>query len=170
MLNLFRTGTIPSDLDFHRKDRLRLHQYLDIPLLGDIITGVWEKKGDKYLHFYKLRGFNNYTGLSSDKAADGGHLETLKWVRANGGKWTSNAADNAARGGRLETLKWIRSNGGEWTFFRGRLGCSRWTFGDFEMGESTRRRVDSQCGRLGCRRWSLGNFEICESTRRRMDI
>ena len=48
-------------------------------------------------------------------AARNGHLETLKWIRANGGEWTHWAADYAAENGHLETLKWIRTNGGEWT-------------------------------------------------------
>jgi hypothetical protein len=37
-----------------------------------------------------------------------GHLETLKWIRANGGEWTHWAADWAAWNGHLETLKWIK--------------------------------------------------------------
>jgi hypothetical protein len=42
-------------------------------------------------------------------AAKGGHLDTLKWIRSNGGKWTSAAAQLAAKSGHLETLKWIRA-------------------------------------------------------------
>jgi hypothetical protein len=114
-LHLFRTGTISLDLHSYKQDWLGLDQYLDIPLLGDIINGGWEKKGDKYLHFYKLLGLSNCPGVSSDKAASGGHLETLKWVRATGGEWTFAAADGAAKGGHLKTLKWVRANGGEWT-------------------------------------------------------
>jgi hypothetical protein len=30
----------------------------------------------------------------------------------HGGEWTSKAADLAAKNGQLETLKWIRANGG----------------------------------------------------------
>ena len=53
--------------------------------------------------------------LTADQAAAKGDLETLKWIRANGGEWTHYAANLAAKNGNLETLKWIRENGGEWT-------------------------------------------------------
>jgi hypothetical protein len=33
-------------------------------------------------------------------------LETLKWIRANGGQWTKRAAQTE----HLETLEWIRAN------------------------------------------------------------
>ena len=45
-------------------------------------------------------------------AADNGHLETLKWIRANGGDWDKWAANLAASNGHLETLKWIHSVNG----------------------------------------------------------
>ena len=38
----------------------------------------------------------------------------MKWIRVNGGTWTSDAVNWAAKNGHLETLKWIRANGGEW--------------------------------------------------------
>ena len=53
--------------------------------------------------------------MNADEAAARGDLETLKWIRENGGEWTEWAANNAAANGHLETLKWIRANGGEWT-------------------------------------------------------
>jgi hypothetical protein len=56
-----------------------------------------------------------WTEDAADWAAGNGHLETLEWIRANGGGWTYEAADRAAQNGHLETLKWIRANGGEWT-------------------------------------------------------
>ena len=55
--------------------------------------------------------------LTADQAAAKGDLETLKWIRANGGKWNSYsyAADYAAENGHLETLKWIKYvDSGEW--------------------------------------------------------
>jgi hypothetical protein len=78
VLNVFRTGTIPTDIHNYKKDWLGLDKYLDIRLLYDIINGGWEKKEYEYLQFYKRSGFNNYTGVSSYEAAKGGHLETLK--------------------------------------------------------------------------------------------
>ena len=73
-------------------------------------------------------------------AADGGHLEVLKWARAHGRQWTKSALTcasaasgegtwslstwscpwdrmtcvNAAQGGHLETLAWARALGCAW--------------------------------------------------------
>jgi hypothetical protein len=49
--------------------------------------------------------------LTTSEAASKGDLESLKWIRANGGEWTYMAADNAARNGHLEVVKWIRESG-----------------------------------------------------------
>jgi hypothetical protein len=54
-------------------------------------------------------------GVAAYWAAINGRLETLQWIRANGGGWTHCAADGAASNGHLETLQWIRANSGEWT-------------------------------------------------------
>ena len=113
LLKLFRKGIIPSTDVF--PDLQRLDQYLDIPLLAQISSGDWETQGDVNLWLYKIRGFHQYSGLSADECGENGYLETLKWIRANGGEWTLNAADSAAADGHLETLKWIRANGGERT-------------------------------------------------------
>ena len=45
-------------------------------------------------------------------AAGYGHLETLKWIRANGGDWDKNALEWSSINGHLETIRWIISNGG----------------------------------------------------------
>jgi hypothetical protein len=113
LLKLFRKGIIPSTDVF--PDLQRLDQYLDIPLLTQISSRDWEKQGDDNLWLYKIRGYHLYSGFSADKCAKNGYLETLKWIRANGGEWTHLAANWAAADGRLETLKWVRANGGEWT-------------------------------------------------------
>jgi hypothetical protein len=113
LLKLFRNGILPS-VDA-LPDLQRLDQYLDIPLLVQVINGDWEQQGDDNLWLYKIRGYHQYYGLCADECAKGGHLETMKWIRANGGEWTYWAANWAAEGGHLETLKWIRANGGEWT-------------------------------------------------------
>ena len=39
-------------------------------------------------------------------AARGGHLETLKWLEANGCELEDNLCSSAARGGHLEVLQW----------------------------------------------------------------
>lgn len=40
-----------------------------------------------------------------------GHLEVLKWCRANGCPWDEDIRREAAKGGHLEVLKWCRANG-----------------------------------------------------------
>ena len=47
-------------------------------------------------------------------AAANGHLEILKWARANGCPWNVSTCTNAAENGHLETLKWLRANGAPW--------------------------------------------------------
>ena len=42
-------------------------------------------------------------------AADGGHLDVLKWARENGCSWDEDTCSGAAFGGHLETLKWARA-------------------------------------------------------------
>ena len=59
------------------------------------------------------------TGLPESKdvcslAAQGGHLSTLQWARANGCEWDSDTCAFAAEGGHLPTLQWARENGCEW--------------------------------------------------------
>jgi hypothetical protein len=44
-------------------------------------------------------------------AAQGGRLEVLQWLRANGAPWDSRTCAYAARGGHLDMLKWLRANG-----------------------------------------------------------
>ena len=47
-------------------------------------------------------------------AAEDGHLEILKWARANGCPWDEGTCEYAAHGGHLEGLKWARENGCPW--------------------------------------------------------
>ena len=44
-------------------------------------------------------------------AAEGGHLEVLKWLRAEGCPWDEWACAWALRGGHLEVLEWLRAAG-----------------------------------------------------------
>ena len=58
-------------------------------------------------------------GLESQKtlcsgAAEGGHLEVLRWARANGCPWSHMTCKAAARSGHLEVRKWMRANGCPW--------------------------------------------------------
>lgn len=42
------------------------------------------------------------------KAARGGHVEVLKWLRERGCAWDASTCSAAARGGHLDALKWLR--------------------------------------------------------------
>ena len=54
-------------------------------------------------------------GMStSEKAAEGGHLHVLKWLRANGCPWDEGTCEKAAEGGHLAVLRWARANGCPW--------------------------------------------------------
>ena len=44
-------------------------------------------------------------------AAEGGHLEVLKWARENGSPWDEDICAYAAESGHFEVLKWARENG-----------------------------------------------------------
>ena len=47
-------------------------------------------------------------------AAKGGHLEVLKWARANDCPWGALTCAWAAKCGHLEVLQWARENGCPW--------------------------------------------------------
>ena len=109
---------------------LQIDRYLDVPILGlfgregvEIDSEDWWDRFVKcsgYLAFlaryrHDMSGYGRDLAVMADWAAMNGHLETLKWIRENGGEWTSFATDGVASYGHLETLKWIRENGGEWT-------------------------------------------------------
>ena len=112
---LFSTGDVPTDDDI-LLDWQNLDNYLDVPILFQISNNkTWQDKGDENLWLFKLQGYKSQVYYNANWAASNGHLETLKWIRANGGEWTSWAANLAAKNGHLETLKWICANGGEWT-------------------------------------------------------
>ena len=45
------------------------------------------------------------------KAARGGHLEVLQWLRAQGCAWHERTCMAAAEGGHMEVLRWCRAQG-----------------------------------------------------------
>jgi hypothetical protein len=153
LFKLFRNGILPS-ADALPELR-RLDQYLDIPLLGQVINGDCEQQGDDNLWLYKMRGYHLYSGLSADECGKNGHLETLKWIRANGGGWTSGAADWAAMNGHLETLKWIRANGGEWT-----SQAADWAAGDGQLETLKWIRANGGEWTEWAANWAAGNGHL----------
>jgi hypothetical protein len=48
-----------------------------------------------------------------------GHLDVLRWARANGCEWDEGTCYAAAGGGHLAVLQWARANGCPW----GKWGC-----------------------------------------------
>ena len=40
--------------------------------------------------------------------------ETLKWIRANGGRWKKNIVNSARMNGHIEVADWIVYAGGPW--------------------------------------------------------
>jgi hypothetical protein len=53
--------------------------------------------------------------MTCEGAAKGGHLDVLKWARANGCEWDEDTCVEAVKGGHLEVLQWARENGCEWS-------------------------------------------------------
>ena len=47
-------------------------------------------------------------------AAAGGHLDVLQWARAHGCPWCPGTCELAAQNGEKEVLRWARENGCEW--------------------------------------------------------
>ena len=47
-------------------------------------------------------------------ATEGGQQKVLQWARANGCPWDGNTCSAAALGGHLEVLKWARANRCPW--------------------------------------------------------
>ena len=79
-----------------------------------------------------------------EEAAGRGHLEELKWLRAEGCPWDARACGFAARGGHLDVLKWLRAEGCPWDKWAcelaakgGHLGC---------VPRTPRRRHGRGCG------------------------
>ena len=77
-------------------------------------------------------------------AAFGGHLELVKWLRANGCPWGVRTSAYAARGGQLEVLQWMRAQDPPcpWNFKvcssaarNGHLEVLRWAVLGMEVGE-----------------------------------
>lgn len=69
-------------------------------------------------HLEVLKFFHEIGGDRSDlvcaAAAAGGHLEALKWLRNNKYEWDSWTCTQAAMNDHLEVLKWARFNGCRW--------------------------------------------------------
>ena len=54
------------------------------------------------------KGFRLDSWISAS-ACNGGHLETLKWLRSEGCPWDEASCNLAAKGGHFDVLRWLRS-------------------------------------------------------------
>lgn len=99
-------------------DFRRLDLYLDVPLLKHIVDNTYNQHD--YLWLYKLRGFWKFTG-TADAAAAKGHLETLKWIRANGGEWTDESLRLATKNKHQDCITWLHENKANFSHWTVRL-------------------------------------------------
>ena len=49
------------------------------------------------------------------RAAQGGNLELVQWLRAEGCPWNWRTCSEAVDQGRVEMLRWVRENGCPWS-------------------------------------------------------
>jgi hypothetical protein len=57
------------------------------------------------------KGQYHWNGSTCQRAAKGGHLDVLQWLREGQCDWDANTCNAAARGGHLEMLQWLRLPG-----------------------------------------------------------
>ena len=60
------------------------------------------------------RGSTTARGMKRREAAQGGHLQVLRWAREQGCPWDFTTCLSAAAGGHLEVLRWAREHDCEW--------------------------------------------------------
>ena len=78
--------------------------------------------------------WNEYT---CEAAAEGGHLDVLKYAHENGCRWGQGVCTAAARAGHLDVLKYARENGCPWNK-RTCLECAK------DQYEQTKAWISSQ--------------------------
>ncbi|AJF97388.1 ankyrin repeat protein [Pandoravirus inopinatum] len=83
----------------------------------------------------------------ADMAAVNGHLNVLKWARANGRPWGTLTTGFAARYGHFDMLRWLHANGCPW---------NEWTcFARPNMGTSTMLKMGAR------QRLPVGHRDLC---------
>ena len=100
-------------------------------------------------------------------AAEGGHLETLQWLRRQGCPWDEDTCGCAALHGCLECLQWARENGCPWNentmcddaAEHGRLAVLKWVREQGCPWGETTTLVAARNGHLKCFRWLI--FQGC---------
>ena len=68
-----------------------------------------------------------------NSAASQGHINVIKWLRANNCPWSQYTCAHAAEHGHLDVLQWLRANGCPWDVWvctyaaaRGHLDMLKW--------------------------------------------
>ena len=95
-------------------------------------------------------------------AAFGGHLELVKWLRANGCRWGVRTSAYAARGGQLEVLQWMRAQACPWNRHvcynaarNGHLEVLRWARSQGCPWNEEAPRVAASKGHLEVLKWLI---------------
>ena len=86
------------------------------PILRGRCRGQRATGGHKEMRRSKARGTDEsararWSEEAVDRAAVGGHLEVVQWLRQNGCPWSSRTCYRVAERGHLDILKWARSQG-----------------------------------------------------------
>ena len=69
-------------------------------------------QGVQFLHSLDPVTYKNDDACG--RAARGGHIEVLQWLRAEGYPWDESVCWRAAEGGQLDTLKWLHAQSAPW--------------------------------------------------------
>lgn len=97
-------------------------------------------------------------------AAYGGHLDLMKWLRANGCPWDFYICACAAQEGHLNVLKWARANGCDWdgttcsyAAASGHLDILKWAKANGCNWDEDTCSYAAQEGQLGILKWARAN-------------
>jgi hypothetical protein len=130
------TGDIASRVRFKKKKKIRVivcrvpYGRLGSKCESAIQAGDLDELKRLVVHGSQLR----FTSRLCARAAEVGHLETLKWLRSERFPWDEETCARAALGGHLEVLEWARENECPWNDAevcasaakRGHLETLRW--------------------------------------------
>ena len=129
--HILRSDFLPElgDLGRLRAVSRRMRDAVDATGREIMVVPDWHAARLGYLSLLKDRHTRGVLGSKEflcGVAARGGHLEVLKWARANGCPWDGRTCAFAAEGGHLEVLKWARANGCPWDENSRQLATDQW--------------------------------------------
>jgi hypothetical protein len=126
----------------------------------------------------KERGCVSERGLHPHlcyKAASGGQLKMLQWLRANGCPWREETCEVAASNGHLEVLQWARANGAPCDYrtcmeaaYRGHLEVMQWMRANGAPWDARTCTYAALGGHLEVLQWARANgapwdYKTCSS-------